>query len=122
MRQVKRAALPFTPKQPYLDWANSLDEDAPKIGVDFWPEKNVYLIEDLVDVEVDVAAIVAPYFQAIFEDELNSWHGAPSDWPAKRDLTTFLDWFDVEIHSIVLEMRSRWFIPTEQLPPQVARR
>lgn len=113
MRQVKRAAITLTPKQPYLDWANSLEDGGVKIGIDFWPEKNVYLIEDIADFELNVAALVEPYYQTIFEDELNSWHGRESDWPAKRNLDTFLEWFDVEVHSIVLEMRNRWFIPTE---------
>ena len=32
MRLVNRAAITVTPKQPYIDWANSLDEDGVKIG------------------------------------------------------------------------------------------
>jgi hypothetical protein len=32
MRLVKRAAITVTPKQPYIDWANGLDEDGVKIG------------------------------------------------------------------------------------------
>jgi hypothetical protein len=39
MRQVKRAARALTTKQPYLDWTNSLNDDAPRIGIDFWSEK-----------------------------------------------------------------------------------
>jgi hypothetical protein len=35
MRQVNRAAITVTPKQPYIDWANSIDEDGVKIGEDF---------------------------------------------------------------------------------------
>ena len=31
MRVVKRAAITVTPKQPYIDWANNLDEDGVKI-------------------------------------------------------------------------------------------
>jgi hypothetical protein len=41
MRLVKRAAITVTPKQPYIDWANSLDEDGVKIGEDFTPERHV---------------------------------------------------------------------------------
>ena len=42
MRLVKRAAITVTPKQPYIDWANSLDENGVKIGEDFQPERHVY--------------------------------------------------------------------------------
>jgi hypothetical protein len=38
MRLVNRAAITVTPKQPDIDWANSLDEDGVKIGEDFQPE------------------------------------------------------------------------------------
>ena len=44
MRLVNRAAITVTPKQPDIDWANSLDEDGVKIGEDFQPERHVYLI------------------------------------------------------------------------------
>ena len=47
MRLVKRAAITVTPKQPYIDWANRLDEDGVKIGEDFQPERHVYLIGDV---------------------------------------------------------------------------
>jgi hypothetical protein len=39
MRLVKRATITVTPKQPYIDWANSIDADSVKIGEDFWPER-----------------------------------------------------------------------------------
>ena len=42
--------------------------------------------------------------QLIFEEELNGWHRLKSDWPPHRDLDTFLDWFEVQIHSMVLDL------------------
>jgi hypothetical protein len=82
MRLVKRAAITVTPKQPYLDWANAIDEGGVKIGEDFEPEKNVYLIGDVSDViPFDRDVIVRPYFKAIFEEELNSWHRREREWP-----------------------------------------
>jgi hypothetical protein len=53
------------PKQPYLDWANGLDEDGVQIGDDFMPERTVYLVEDVTDVELDVEAIMTPHVAAI---------------------------------------------------------
>ena len=48
--------------------------------------------------------MVAPYFEFIFEEELNEWHRLESDWPARRDLATFLKWFEVKYHSVVLAL------------------
>jgi hypothetical protein len=103
-RQVKRTALVIKPKQPYIQWANSLDDEGVKLGKDFEMEGRVYLVDDVSSFEFDVEATVAPYFEFIFEEELNAWHRRESDWPARRDLATFLKWFEVEYHSMVLAL------------------
>jgi hypothetical protein len=114
MRLVRRAAVTVTPKQPYIDWANGIDEDGVKIGEDFWPERHVYLIGDVSDViPFDRDVIVRPYFKAIFEEELNGWYRLESAWPSPRTYETFLEWFEVEVHSMVLDLQGSWFIRTE---------
>ncbi len=113
MRLVKRAAITVTPKQPYITWANALDEDGVKIGEDFEPEKSVYLIDDISDVPFDRDAMVRPYFEIIFEEELNGWDRQESAWPSPRTFETFLAWFEVEIHSMVLDLRGSRLIRTE---------
>ena len=116
MRLVKRAAITVTPKQPYIDWANGLDEDGVKIGEDFEPEKSVYLIGAVTDViPFDRDVIVRPYFKAIFEEELNSWHRREREWPSSRTYETFLAWFEVEVHSMVIDLHGGWLIRTEKL-------
>ena len=54
MRLVNRAAITVTPKQPYIDWANSLDDDGPRIEHDRLPERSVYLVADIGDYSVDM--------------------------------------------------------------------
>ena len=74
MRRVKRAAVCIRPKQPYIDWANGLDEDGVKIGVEFTPEETVYLIDDMPEGSIDPEAMLEPYCAVIFEEELGAWH------------------------------------------------
>lgn len=104
MRRVKRTAVIVIPKQPYIDWANSLEEGGVKLGEDFTPEHTVYLVEDITGYMVDKVEIIKPHFEFIFEEELNSWNRLVSAWPPNRDLATFLEWFEVEIHSLVLDL------------------
>jgi hypothetical protein len=114
MRLVKRAAITVTPKKPYITWANAIDDDGVKIGEDFLPEGRVYLIGDVADIiPFDRDVIVRPYFKAIFEEELNSWHRRESEWPSSRTYETFLRWFEVEVHSMVLDLQGSWLIRTE---------
>ena len=89
MRRVKRAAVNIKPRQPYMDWATSLDPGGVKIGVDFMPEGRVYLVDDLTDGLLDVAAVVEPYHEQIWAEELGAWHRLEENWPRRRDFTTF---------------------------------
>lgn len=114
MRLVKRAAIMVKPRQPDIDWANALAEGGVKIGADDWPERHVYLIEDIADFEFDREAFVRPYYATIFEEELGAWHRLEADWPRARDFETFLAWFEVEIHSMVFDMLNHRLIHTER--------
>ncbi len=46
MRRVKRLAVQVIPKAPYINWANSWQEGAVKLGREYMPEGNIYRIED----------------------------------------------------------------------------
>ena len=104
MRRVKRTAVIVIPKQPYIDWANSMDDGGVKLGGDYNSEHTIYLVEDVTGCLIDKIEVIKPHFEFIFEEELNSWHRLKSDWPLHRDLDTFLDWFEVQIHSMVLDL------------------
>lgn len=114
MRLVKRAAITVTPKQPYIDWANGLDDDGVMLRAGHMPERQVYLVRDVDDViPFDRDVIVPPYFEMIFEEELNGWNRRASDWPSPRTYEMFLEWFEVEVHSMVLDLEGRRNIHTE---------
>ena len=113
MRRVKRTAVIVKPKQPYITWANALEDDGVMLGEEYVPEHNIYLVEDTTGCMLDTEEIVEPYFKTIFEEELNSWHRLVDNWPSNRDFKTFLAWFEVEIHSMVLDLHGGW-IRTER--------
>ncbi len=108
MRRVKRAAVNTKPRQPYIDWANSLDPDGVKIGVDYMPEGCVSWVEDVPEGLLDVPALVEPHYEVIWEEELGAWHRREADWPQWRDFTTFQAWFELELHSLVLDLQGGW--------------
>ena len=116
MRRVKRTAVIVIPKQPYIDWANSMDDV--KIDDHPSPEHTIYLclVEDITDYVVDAVEMIKPHFEFIFEEELNSWHRLESDWPRNRDLATFLEWFEIQIHSLVIDL-PRGRLKTERYYP-----
>jgi len=95
---LNRAAITVRPKQPYLDWAGTLDDSG--ILPDKGGETTVYLVPEYVD-DFEAAEVLSKVYDIIFEEELFAWHTREADWPIDRSFSMFRDWFDVEFHSIV---------------------
>jgi hypothetical protein len=90
-----------------------LEDDAVKIGTEFMPEETVYLIDDLAEGSIDPEALLEPHFAVIFEEELGGWHRVKADWPQRRDIETFQAWFEIEVHSMVLDLPGGRWLRTE---------
>lgn len=104
---INRAALVVIPKDPYVEWANALEEGGPKLDVDD-PDRDhsVYLVDDMGEEEggVDVDTVLRPYYQKIFELELAAWDLDEETWPNRRDFRAFKAWFEVRISSVVIDL------------------
>ena len=104
MYVANRSALLVRRKKPYIDWANGLDEDGPRISLEEpLKDSTVYLVDE-IGYHGDGKEVIRKYYSMIFEQELVAWHLVEKDWPQKRDLKTFQDWFEVEPHSMVLDI------------------
>ena|SRR5690606_14041552 len=97
---INRNAIVVKTKQPFLDWVNSLTPDDPTTGNE---EGNIYLIKEKDNNEA-IARWLSRNFDKIFVNELNDWWVDEKDWPKKRTFKIFKEWFDFEIHSMVLDM------------------
>lgn len=105
MLLVNRTALVIKPKQPYIDWANQMgDDDSPRLSLeDPQLDYNVYLVDEVIDPD-ELQAQLQRHFRTIFENELRDWHLLETDWPPLRDFDTFLEWFEVGTHSVVIDL------------------
>ena len=45
-------------------------------------------------------------FDKIFINELNDWYTDEEKWPQNRTYKIFLEWFDIEICSMVLDLEN----------------
>jgi hypothetical protein len=98
---INRAVLIVRPKQPFLDWAAQLDDSGLLPNVE--GEQTVYLIPEYRD-DDEAQEVVEEIYSDVFENELFGWHTDESAWPAQRDFTTFLEWFTIELHSVVEDL------------------
>jgi hypothetical protein len=98
---INRNAIIVKPRQAFWDWLNSVYPDEEKIEeVD---ENNIYLIKEMNSNE-DIRKWIKRNFDRIFINELNDWVSEEEYWPKNRTQKLFTEWFDIEVHSMVLDI------------------
>lgn len=103
MQFLNRSAIILRPKQPYIDWANSLD-DGPRYQETMnEPDAFTVFLGPDCDTVDEVQKFVEKHFDAFFDQWLEEWCTDPSLWPKRRTRAMFRDWFDVAIHTMVLD-------------------
>jgi len=101
---IDRNAILVRPKQPFFDWVNGLFNDGTQVtGKD---ECNIYLIREM-DSNEAILRWVRRHFDELFTNELNDWYTDEERWPQDRTFKLFSAWFDVEVHSMVLDLEER---------------
>ncbi len=101
-RMLNRAALIVRPGAPFIAWAKSLDDSGAL--PDPTTEQTVYLVDGFdhsLGAAENEAAILESAYEEVFARELFLWHTVEGDWPKKRTLAMFKQWFSIEIHSSV---------------------
>jgi hypothetical protein len=98
---VNRGVLIVRPKQPYLDWANELDDSG--VLPDANGEQTVYLIPRF-ETDEEALSILKQVYAEVFENELYGWHTDEDAWPQERTFTMFKKWFAIEMHSVVEDL------------------
>ena len=98
---IDRNAILVRPKKPLFEWLNkTLLKEEPINSVE---EVNIYLIREMVS-NLDVINWLETNFDKIFVNELNDWITDESVWPQNRTYQMFEKWFDIEVHSMILDL------------------
>ncbi len=100
---VDRSVAIIKPRQPFLDWLNALPGNDIQLTLDeVRCDCTSILIPEANETE-DGIAFIDEIAEKLFEMELSSWVAEEQHWPEKRNLKTFWEWFDVEIHLGVMD-------------------
>ena len=102
MKTINRTVITIIPRQPYIDWANSFDDNGPKLETDKKLAVSI-LISDKYD-EYNYEKFIKKNYSDIFEEELDAWMSDPNDWPKNRTYQMFNDWFEVLVSEFVIDM------------------
>ena len=96
---INRMATIVEPKEPYLNWARSVDDDGLIDKMSRAGLTSVYLIEE----EEPADRALRRHWDWIFEEKLHSWSRNRGEWPKKRTYKIFREWFDVRLVELILD-------------------
>jgi hypothetical protein len=104
MAVLNRSALVVKPKQPFLEWLHSADPTSHRLTLrDLAREPTIYLIPEC-DTPNDVAEVLRELCDEIFTHQLDGWYRDTSTWPEGRSYDVFCQWFDVQHHSMLIDL------------------
>lgn len=100
---VNRVALIVRPRQPYVDWANGVDDEGVRFDLAEHCERPEVLLLPEWAAE-DLPGALAKCWEAIFEQRLEGWSTDTRTWPRRRTHAMFSGWFEVELGEPVWDL------------------
>lgn len=98
---INRNAIIVKPKKLFYNWLNSVFPEDDQINEK--DENNIYLIQEM-DSNEEINRWIRLNFDMIFANELNDWYSDEDKWPKNRTYKMFSEWFEIEIHSMILDL------------------
>ena len=113
MRFINRAVVVVKARQPMVDWINHHpDLDMRTTLEELHEDCTAILVPDKDDNE-QIRAYVTRLKPTLFANELASWYRDESTWPDPLSARLFNQWFDLEVHSCVLDVVDRPIVHEE---------
>ena len=112
MSEIDRSLIILRFKQPFLDWARSLDDESKDLTLDSLNEDSTAYLVPEIGQDSDQEEFLKTCYDIIFEEQLEGWWTDEAAWPQPRDLKMFLEWFEVEFHSLVFDLLRRTDSPS----------
>ena len=104
MHQINRTVIVVKAKEPFLKWTQRLPDPLEGLTLDrLHNDCHAYLFP-LWDTHEEREALLAEVYDFLFVQELYGWHRDDREFPRNRTFAMFLEWFDVEFHSIVVDL------------------
>lgn len=111
MKFINRPVLVIKPREPYLNWTEQVSPDSMGLRPeDTQQDCTTYLLSEALDRQ-HLESFLQENYAPMFEHELYAWHRDQRVWPVERNYAVFREWFDVEMHSQVIDMIDPDVIP-----------
>ena len=103
MSQVNRSAFRIRPREPYIEWANAHSDDGEPVTLEDFEDGTVYMVP-VFETDEEAEDILGEVYDIVFALELSAWTEEEAHWPTDRDLELFLEWFEIEPGSLVVDL------------------
>ncbi|MGE3164004.1 MAG: hypothetical protein AB7O52_03805 [Planctomycetota bacterium] len=103
MRVVNRNAVVVMPRQPFVDWIRRVSPVATVTLDEIRDDYSCYLIPELLS-RREQKEYLEQNFTAIFRQELTAWSADSASWPKSMTFRLFLEFFEVNFHSVVQDL------------------
>jgi hypothetical protein len=114
MIEVDRMALIFQPKEAFMNWLKDIhkeefSKEESTSEMTMVTEPTVILIPVIEDNDM-FNEYIKTHYSSWLAYEFASWCENEDEWPEERDLAAFQEYFDVHVHSIVIDNVSDEYI------------
>ncbi len=104
MSHINRSVVVVKARQPFLDWTQSLPDPLENLTLErLHDDCHAYLFPHW-DAHEEREELLAEVYDFLFDQELFGWHRDARAFPRNRTLMGFREWFDVEFHSVVVDL------------------
>ncbi|MBS4095353.1 MAG: hypothetical protein KGZ83_00775 [Sulfuricella sp.] len=103
MEYVNRSIALIKPRQPFFDWLKDTPDWDLDLTLDILRLDCTSLLIPEFEEPEEAVSYIDEMYERLFEMELASWVQESEHWPQKRTLQMFWEWFDVELHSLVID-------------------
>ena len=110
MITINRTVLLISPKQPYIDWANSFDDGGPIMSSEKLRHTAI-LIPDSYD-ELNYENWLKKNFKDIFVMELEAWMLVSESYP-KMTYKVFNEWFEIRVADAAIDLGNKPLVTEE---------
>ena len=107
MQSINRTAVVIKPKEPFVDWINSMPDDSSSYTLEQIDEDNLTFLIPQYDDPGNTKKYIKKNYEMIFKYELWGLVTDKDFWPKKRNWKMFIKWFDIEINSEVFDLVNR---------------
>jgi hypothetical protein len=104
MKVLNRNIFVVKAKPPFVNWVNGLPGIVIPVTLEeLWDDCTTYLVPASFG-EEEARDYIQKFKLYMFAIELDSWQHDPDAWPRKRTAGMFDRWFDLEFHSMLIDL------------------